>query len=99
MEASRTAVPLKPETVSAVDDQVSRFIEALMTEDVHSAGFKAKLDSAFALGRQEVSAAANLMQGRFLQRNFIGADDTPAYKAIAEIRVKPPVLRSPAGSG
>ena len=86
MEASRTAVPLKPETVSAVDDQVSRFIEALMTEDVHSAGFKAKLDSAFALGRQEVSAAANLMQGRFLQRNFIGADDTPAYKAIAEIR-------------
>ena len=78
MEASRTAVPLKPETVSAVDDQVSRFIEALMTEDVHSAGFKAKLDSAFALGRQEVSTAANLMQGRFLQRNFIGADDTPS---------------------
>ncbi len=86
MEATRTAVPLKPETVSAVDDQVSRFIDALMTEDVHSAGFKAKLDSAFALGRQEVSTAANLMQGRFLQRNFIGADDTPAYKAIAEIR-------------
>ncbi len=86
MEASRTAVPLKPETLSAVDDQVSRFIDALMNEDLHSASFKAKLDSAFALGRQEVSTAASLMQGHFLQRNFIGADDTPAYKAIAEIR-------------
>jgi hypothetical protein len=26
------------------------------------------------------------MQGRFLQRNFIGAEETPAYKAIGEIR-------------
>ena len=26
------------------------------------------------------------MQGRFLQRNFIGAEDSPAYKAIGEIR-------------
>jgi uncharacterized protein YaaN involved in tellurite resistance len=85
-EASRTAVPLKPETVAAVDDQVNRFIEALMNEDVHSAGFKAKLDSAFALGREEISIAASLMQGRFMQRNFIGAEDSPAYKAIGEIR-------------
>ncbi len=85
-EASRTAVPLKSETAAAVDDQVARFIEALMTEDVHSSAFKAKLDSAFALGREEVSNAASLMQGRFLLRNFVGAEDSPAYKAIGEIR-------------
>ena len=85
-EATRTAVPLKQETATAVDDQVTRFIDALMTEDVHSTAFKNKLDSAFALGREEISNAAGLMQGRFLQRNFVGAEDSPAYKAIGEIR-------------
>ncbi|HET7792337.1 MAG TPA: toxic anion resistance protein [Rhizobacter sp.] len=85
-EASRNAVPLKPDTVSAVDEQVARFIDALMNEDVHGAAFKSKLDSAFALGREEISHAASLMQGRFLQRNFVGAEDSPAYKAIGEIR-------------
>jgi len=59
---------------------------ALMTENVHSPEFKAKLDGAFALGREEISTAAGLMQGRFLQRNFVGAEDSPAYKAIGEIR-------------
>ena len=85
-EATRSAVPLKPETVAAVDDQVTRFIDALMTEDVHSTAFKNKLDSAFALGREEISNASGLMQGRFLQRNFVGAEDSAAYKAIGEIR-------------
>ena len=60
--------------------------DALLTENVHSPEFKAKLDGAFALGREEISTAAGLMQGRFLQRNFIGAEDSPAYKAIGEIR-------------
>ncbi len=86
VEASPDAVPLKPELKAAVDDQVARFVDALMTEDLQSDAFKSKLDSAFALGRQEVSTAAGLMQGQLLQRNFIGAEDTPAYKAIAEIR-------------
>ncbi len=85
-EAGRTAVPLKPETIHAVDDQVARFIDALMHEDVHSAEFKSKLDSAFALGKEEVSIAASLMQGSFMQRNFVGATDSPAYKAIADMR-------------
>ena len=85
-EVAPKAVPLPPETAKAVDDQVARFIDALMTENVHSPEFKAKLDGAFALGREEISSAAGLMQGRFLQRNFIGAEDSPAYKAIGEIR-------------
>jgi Toxic anion resistance protein (TelA) len=86
VEVAPKAVPLTPETIQAVDDQVARFIEALMTENVHSTEFKAKLDGAFALGREEISSASGLMQGRFLQRNFIGAEDSPAYKAIGEIR-------------
>ena len=80
------AVPLKPEVVRAVDDQVTRFIDALMHEDLHSDAFRAKLDSAFALGREEISTASALMQNRFMQANFVGMEDSPAYKAIAEIR-------------
>lgn len=80
------AVPLKPETASQVDDQVQRFIDALEKEDLHSEPFKARLDSAFQLGRQEISFAASLMQTGLMQRNFVGATDTPAYKAISAIR-------------
>ena len=85
-QAVPSVVPLTAATASAVDAQVARFIDALMNENIHSTEFKAKLDSAFALGRNEISNAAGLMQGRFLQRNFIGAEQTPAYQAIGEIR-------------
>jgi len=81
-------VPLRPEVASQVDDQVRRFIDALEKEDLHSEPFKARLDSAFQLGRQEISLAAGLMQGRLLQRNFVGAADTPAYQAISAIRAQ-----------
>jgi uncharacterized protein YaaN involved in tellurite resistance len=84
--AVREAVPLKPELAQQVDDQVLRFIDALAAEDVHSDAFKARLDSAFALGKEEISNASALMQGRFMQRNFAGIEDSPAYQAIAAIR-------------
>jgi uncharacterized protein YaaN involved in tellurite resistance len=87
-EASREAVPLKPEVQQQVDEQVMRFIDALANEDIHSDAFKARLDSAFALGKEEVSNASSLMQGRFMQRNFVGVEDTAAYKAIADIRAQ-----------
>ena len=32
---------------------------------------------------KEISTAASLMQGRFMQRNFAGVEGTSAYKAIA----------------
>ncbi|RYX92275.1 MAG: toxic anion resistance protein [Comamonadaceae bacterium] len=85
-QSARHAVPLAPEVKTAVDDQVDRFISALMTEDVQSEGFRAKLDSAFALGREEVSVAASLMQGRFMDRNFVGLEDSSAFKAVQDMR-------------
>ena len=85
-QAAHKAVPLKPELQSAVDAQVARFVEALLSEDVHSDAFKAKLDSAFALGKEEISVASSLMQGRFMQRNFVGVEDSAAFKAIQEMR-------------
>jgi uncharacterized protein YaaN involved in tellurite resistance len=53
---------------------------------VHTEAFKAKLDSAFALGKEEISVASSLMQGRFMQRNFVGVEDTSAFKAIQDMR-------------
>lgn len=85
-QAARSAVPLDAALQSAVEDQVQRFMDGLLTEDVQSEGFKARLDSAFALGREEVSIASSLMQGRLLQRNFIGMEDTAAFQAIQEMR-------------
>lgn len=86
LETAREAVPLKPEVAQQVDDQVLRFIDALASEDLHSDAFKARLDGAFALGKEEISNASSLMQGRFMERNFAGVEDTAAYKAIGEIR-------------
>lgn len=83
---AKNAIPLKPELKAAVDDQVERFVNALLNEDVHSDAFKAKLDSAFALGKEEISVAASLMQGRFMQRNFVGVEDSSAFKAIQDMR-------------
>ncbi|NZD55983.1 toxic anion resistance protein [Sphaerotilus montanus] len=88
VEAAREAVPLQPELRKQVDDQVLRFIDALATEDIHSDTFKARLDSAFALGKEEISNASSLMQGRFMQSNFVGVESSPAYKALQDIRAQ-----------
>ena len=85
-QVAKTAVPMSPELQNAVEDQVERFMQGLLTEDVQSEAFKARLDSAFALGREEVSIAANLMQGRLMQRNFIGMEDSSAFQAIQDMR-------------
>lgn len=80
------AIPLADERAAAVDAQVERFIGALLTEDVQSDSFKSRLDSAFRLGREEISIAASLMSGRFMERNLVGMEDSPAFRAIQEMR-------------
>ncbi len=82
----RKAVPLPDQTVAAIDRQVQAFIDGLMIEDLHSEAFRARLDSAFALGKQEVSIAATLMQGKLLQRNFADMTSNSAFKAIQDMR-------------
>ncbi|RDE51793.1 MAG: toxic anion resistance protein [Candidatus Accumulibacter meliphilus] len=80
------ATSLPAELADAVDDQVERFISALLSEDVHSDAFRAKVDSAFRLGREEIAATAHLMSGRFMARNMVGMEDSTAFKAISEMR-------------
>lgn len=52
-------MPLPSATQAAVEDQVQRFMDGLLSEDLQSDAFKAKLDSAFALGREEISLASS----------------------------------------
>jgi uncharacterized protein YaaN involved in tellurite resistance len=84
--AAAEAVPLPAALRGEVEDQVRRFVDALLTEDLHGDAFKSKLDAAFRLGREEVSVSANLMQGRFMDRNFVGMEDSPAFKALQGMR-------------
>ena len=79
-------VSVKPERKLALEEKADAFIATLMTQDVHSADFKQKLDLAFALGKEEISVAASLLQGRLMERNFVDAAGTPAFKAISELR-------------
>jgi uncharacterized protein YaaN involved in tellurite resistance len=79
-------VTVKPERAEALERKADDFIATLMTQDVHSADFKQKLDLAFALGKEEISVAASLLQGRLMERNFVDASGTPAFKAISELR-------------
>jgi uncharacterized protein YaaN involved in tellurite resistance len=79
-------VRLDPQQAKAVDDQVERFITQLIGEDLQSDAFKAKLDSAFRLGREEISVAAGLMSTHFMQQSMIGMEDSPAFLAINEMR-------------
>ena len=80
-------VPLDPAVQQAVDRQVEGFISAMLAEpNVESEGFKAKVDAAFRLGREEIASAASLMTGRFMERNFVGLETSAAFKAIQELR-------------
>lgn len=88
VEATRAPdmVPMEAAKVAKIEAQVDGFIAHLMSEDVHSDGFRARLDSAFRLGRQEISQASGLMGGAFMDRNFVGIEKSPAFKAILEMR-------------
>ena len=79
-------VPLKAEVQEKIDIQVHAYIDSILSEDVQSSGFQGKLDSAFRLGREEISNAASLMTGRFMERNFVGIEDSAAFKSIQDMR-------------
>ena len=79
-------VPLKPEMQSKIDTQVAGFVASMLTEDIQSDDFKSRLDASFRLGREEIASAANLITGRFMERNFVGIEDSNAFKSIQSMR-------------
>jgi uncharacterized protein YaaN involved in tellurite resistance len=86
VERAPEMAPLSTELKEKIEAQVGRFIDSLLSEDIQSDGFRQKLDGAFHLGREEISQAAGLMTGRFMDRNFVGMEDSAAFKAISGLR-------------
>jgi uncharacterized protein YaaN involved in tellurite resistance len=84
--AAQDLVPVPADVEQKIDDQVSRIVAELTGDDVHSANFKSRIDAIFHLGREEISNAAALMTGRFMERNFVGIEDSAAFKSIQSMR-------------
>lgn len=92
--AARAAglVPLKPEQVSALEEKVDSFIEALVAEDAASPEFGKKVDALTNLGAKEIAEAAG-QSNRFLDRptraidkdTGIGADLTALRRTIEDL--------------
>jgi uncharacterized protein YaaN involved in tellurite resistance len=84
-EAVSSVVKLPDADKAKVDKQLDAFVTALLSEDVRTDAFRSKLDSAFSLGRQEIAAVTTLSNS-YTKKNFVGEEDSPAYKAISEMR-------------
>ena len=84
-DAAYAMVPFKEETKSAALTQADNFISDLLHMDVTSGDFRSRVDSAFRLGRKEIGDSA-LLAGKFMEKNFVGDADNPAFKVMNEMR-------------
>jgi len=85
LDAAAAMVPVKEDTRSAAIKQADQFIAELLHVDVTSGEFRARLDSAFRLGRKEIGDSA-LLTGKFMEKNLAGDATNPAFKVINEMR-------------
>lgn len=85
-DAAPDLVPLAADAVARVEARVDAFLQGLLTEDMQSDVFRANLDAAFRLGREEIASAASLMTGRFMDRNLAGIEDAASFQSINKMR-------------
>lgn len=78
-------VPVKEERKAELEKRAEAYILDLLSADLGSEAFRAKLDAANALGRQSIAESSRLT-GRFLDKSFAGFDDSPAFQAISGLR-------------
>jgi len=84
-DTASALVPMKEETRSAAAAQADHFMADLLQMDVTSGEFRSRVDSAFRLGRKEISDSA-LLTGKFMEKNFVNDTDNPAFKVMNEMR-------------
>jgi uncharacterized protein YaaN involved in tellurite resistance len=84
-DAVAATVPIPEETKSAAEKQADQFIADLLQMDVTSSDFRARIDSAFRLGRKEI-ADSTLLTGKFMEKNFVGDSNSQAFKVLNEMR-------------
>ncbi len=78
-------IALKPEIAQDLDRRVDRYVQDLLAAELGSEDFRAKLDAANALGRQSI-AGSSAITGRFMDKNFVGFETSPAFQAINGLR-------------
>lgn len=78
-------VPVSDERKADLEARVEHYLQALLAAEMGSEDFRAKLDAANALGRQSIAQASQLT-GRFMDKNFVGFEDSPAFQAINGLR-------------
>jgi uncharacterized protein YaaN involved in tellurite resistance len=83
-DAVAGVTPLPDSVKAGIDTRVNAFVNTLMSEDVQSDKFREKLDQSFSLGRTEIAAATGLTSD--FTKNYTTEIDSPAYKAISEMR-------------
>jgi hypothetical protein len=84
-DAAAALVPFKEEIRVAAVAQADQFIADLLKMDLSSGEFRARVDSAFRLGRKEIGDSA-LLTGKFLEKNFVKDTDNPAFQVMNEMR-------------
>jgi uncharacterized protein YaaN involved in tellurite resistance len=84
-DAAAALIPMKDDTRKAAVVQADQFISDLMHLDVTSGDFRSRVDSAFRLGRKEISDSA-LLTGKFMEKNFVGETSSPAFQVMNEMR-------------
>lgn len=84
-DAASRMVPVPDETKAAAAKQADQFIADLVKLDVTSGDFRARIDSAFRLGRKEIGDSA-LLTGKFMEKSFASDADNPAFKVMNEMR-------------
>lgn len=77
---------LIPEIQEKIDAQLKAYLEGLLSEELGSAEFRRKLDSAFRLGKEEISNAASLMTGRYMDRNLVAIKGSVFIKSLEAAR-------------
>jgi uncharacterized protein YaaN involved in tellurite resistance len=83
--ATTGIVPLPDALKAKMQTQVDGFVSIFLQDNVQSDAFREKLDQSFSVGRAEI-AAATALSNAFTKKNFVGELDSPAYKAISEMR-------------
>lgn len=78
-------VPIKDERKRELDARVEAYVQSLLAAEIGSEEFRTKLDAANALGRQSIAQASQIT-GRFMDKNFVGFENSPAFRAIDGLR-------------
>jgi uncharacterized protein YaaN involved in tellurite resistance len=78
-------VATPPEQATALDGKVESYVKGLLAADLGSEEFRSRLDAAQAMGRQSIAGSSAVAQ-RFMDKNFVGLENSPAFKAIDGLR-------------